>query len=175
MRCISWMPTRSQSLNTDQGNSDVQAKSTQAPSSARTVSIPQYRSGQFRRRFRPNRKLSTKTIVSILNTDQGNSDFLGERSSTSPLPWVSIPQYRSGQFRPRASYTPWNVVVPRPVSVTPSCGPQFWGGHAILGVRARHLSSDSPVSYSVFRYLPAKLAFGLGVLLVGHGLCFQRT
>ena len=117
---------KSQSLNTDQGNSDVLslyylARKIEASQSLNTdqgnsdgsfvflpedhlsqVSIPQYRSGQFGRV-----RSSLTTVPSLgssqsLNTDQGNSDSDHARTRSTPTDIdVSIPQYRSGQFGPR--------------------------------------------------------------------------
>ena len=70
------MLTLSQSLSTDQGSSDSHvAAQPDLAAQIFAVSIPQYRSGQFRR----------------------GPSF---EHRIHPALSVSIPQYRSGQFRP---------------------------------------------------------------------------
>src|SRR6185369_14938576 len=61
--------------------------------------IPQYRSGQFRLGKRSRRHRCTCLRSQSLNTDQGSSDLLRSLRPSLPERKVSIPQYRSGQFR----------------------------------------------------------------------------
>ena len=88
----------SQSLNTDQGNSDKEGFVHTPGYHCSRVSIPQYRSGQFGLELYTLEKLAA-AFVSI---PQYRSGQFGPRIRGSSRPGgpyhVSIPQYRSGQF-----------------------------------------------------------------------------
>src|SRR3954465_1175271 len=87
------------------------------------VSIPQYRSGQFR----PGLGRTADAVLESsqsLNTDQGSSDGLVILGGYLALDQkVSIPQYRSGQFRRFLSCRIWTSTFHYPVSI-----PQYRSG-----------------------------------------------
>ncbi len=119
------MQFESQSLNTDQGSSDLSLQHG-AGYLPRYVSIPPYRSGQFglhevRTLVGPGGEVSLNPSIQIravrteeyflrvgfetreepsqsLNTDQGSSDRSSRTTRPKARQRVSIPQYRSGQF-----------------------------------------------------------------------------
>ena len=70
---MSLCSSKSQSLNTDQGNSDDNKEDTM-PDSPQEVSIPQYRSGQFRPLGTQFVESDTYKKSQSLTTDQDNSD-----------------------------------------------------------------------------------------------------